>query len=408
MSPVTCSSLVPAYSVGFGWCRVTSQVCRACSSRVACSSGMCFAMAWAMVRSRRVTPTVGSRGARTRSTWAAAFTDRAWVLLGDPAGPPDRDVQRLGAAPGVREPVDQVEGVGDQGHRGGGGDAEGEAEGFGCERGHRGGAVTAERLVGVQVAVAAPGGGAGVGGGGVQDAPLVGELELVEVGLAAGSFVVAQGGEQRVGSEVVDPGPVAGCAAHGSSQARATDTRRGSEPLVHKGIRGVFWRTATTAVDPEPPCAARRDECRWTEAARHHVTRKSSLDHDAAATCGAWVGSRHGCCATCSTNEPGAPRAAVDQRASRHGLPRNLLDHEGCVSGRRRGRRTSPRGRAGPRGRGSGPRGPRRRALARCGRRSRPRWSCRSYGSGLVGTCPYLRQAGPRTCKMARAPTSAG
>ena len=27
MSPVMCSSLVPAYSVGLGWCRVTSQVC---------------------------------------------------------------------------------------------------------------------------------------------------------------------------------------------------------------------------------------------------------------------------------------------------------------------------------------------------------------------------------------------
>ena len=106
--------------------------------------------------------------------------------LGDPAGPPDRDVQRLGAAPGVREPVDQVEGVGDQRHRRTRGDAEGEAEGFGCERGHRGGAVAAERLVGVQVRVAAPGGGAGVGGGGVQDAPLVGELELVEVGLRGG------------------------------------------------------------------------------------------------------------------------------------------------------------------------------------------------------------------------------
>ena len=116
-------------------------------------------------------------------------------LLGDPAGPPDRDVQRLGAAPGVREPVHQVEGVGDQRHRGGGGHAEGEAEGFGCERGHRGGAVTAERLVGVQVAVAAPDGGAGVGGGGVQDAPLVGELELAEVGFAA-AFVRCRGGRR--------------------------------------------------------------------------------------------------------------------------------------------------------------------------------------------------------------------
>ena len=80
VSPVTWSSLVPAYSVGFGWCRVTSQVAFERSSRVACSSGMCLAMAWATVRSRRVTPRVCSRGARTRSTWAAAFTVRAWVF----------------------------------------------------------------------------------------------------------------------------------------------------------------------------------------------------------------------------------------------------------------------------------------------------------------------------------------
>ena len=210
VSPVTWSSLVPAYSVGFGWCRVTSQVCRACSSRVACSSGMCLAMAWAMVRSRRVTPRVGSRGARTRSTWAAAFTDRAWVRWAT------RRARQIGrsnvwarrqvcGSRWTRSRASAINVIAVVG-----GDPEGEAEGFGRERGHRGGAVTAEGLVGVQVTVAAPDGGAGVGGGGVQDAPLVGEPELVELGLPAACLGVLEGTKQRVGSEVVDPGPVAG------------------------------------------------------------------------------------------------------------------------------------------------------------------------------------------------------
>ena len=296
-----------------------------------------------------------SRGASTRSTWAAAFTGQGVGLLGDPAGPPERDVQGLGAAPGVREPVDQVEGVGHQGHRGAGGDAEGEAEGFGRERGHRGVPSPPRDSSASRCAVAAPDGGAGVGGGGVQEAPLVGELELVEVGLAAAYFVVAEGGEQRVGSEVVDPGPAGGCCAHGSTQARATDSRRGSEPLVHKGIGDNFRRTATTTA-PQA-CGS------WVGVSTRLL--RNLLDQRAAATapqaCGSWVGvstrllrnlldqrasakrrkragrgwgSRHGCCATCSTNERvkrslrvlGSRPVAAQPARPTSVLLRNLLD----------------------------------------------------------------------------------
>ena len=197
-------------------------------------------------------------------------------LLGDPAGPPERHLERLGAAPGVREPVDQVEGVGHQRHRGAGGDAEGEAEGFGCERGHHRRAVAAEGLVGVQVRVAAPARGAGVGGGGVQHDTTGRRAGAGRARPGGGYLGVLEGGEQRVGAEVVDPGPAGGCCAHGSSQAPTTDTRRGSEPLVHKGIE-------ETLGVPQQRRRRKRAGRGW--------------------------GSRHGCCATCSTNEGAAQPA---------------------------------------------------------------------------------------------------
>ena len=250
---MTCSSLVPAYSVGFGWCRVTSQVCRARSSRAACSSGMCFAMAWATARSMRVTPTVCSRGARTRSTWAAAFRLRAWVFwaIRRPRQAGTSSVWRRRQVCGSRwtrsrASASRVLAVSVE-------TPEGEAEGFGCERGHQRGALPAEGLVGVQVAVAAPHGDAGVGGGRVQDAPLVGELELAEVGLAADSFVVADGGEQRVGSEVVDPGPVGGgCCSWVYSSTRHRQSKGLRSPCP-QGESKKFSTTVTTAVDPKQP-----------------------------------------------------------------------------------------------------------------------------------------------------------
>ena len=186
MSPVMWSSLVPAYSVGLGWCSTTSQV--ACDLFLA--GGVLLGHVLGDGLGDGAVEEGDPDGVQPRGEdpvdVGGGLHRQGVGLLGDPAGPPDRDVQRLGAAPGVREPVDQVEGVGDQRHRGTGGDAEGEAEGFGRERGHRRGAVAAEGLVGVQVRVAAPDRGAGVGGGGVQEAPLVGELELVEVGLRGG------------------------------------------------------------------------------------------------------------------------------------------------------------------------------------------------------------------------------
>ena len=180
-------------------------------------------------------------------------------LLGDPAGPPDRDVEGLDAAPGVREPVDQVEGVGEQGLGGVGGDTEGEAEGFGCERGDQRGALAAERLVGVQVAVAAPDRDAGVGGGGVQDAPLVGELELAEVGFAADPFVVADGGEQRVGSEVVDPGPAGGwCCSWVYSSTRHRQSTGSQNPLSTRGLKKFSTYRNHKRSTGNTPCAERR------------------------------------------------------------------------------------------------------------------------------------------------------
>ena len=179
-------------------------------------------------------------------------------LLGDPAAPPDRHLQGLEAAPGVREPVDQVEGVGEQGLGGVGGHPEGEAEGFGCERGHQRGALPAQRLVGVQVAVAAPHRDAGVGGGGVQDAPLVGELELAEVGFAADAFVVADRGEQRVGSEVVDPGRLVAVLLMGLLKHSPPTVEGAQKPLSTRGNEEHFRVPEPQRSTRSKPYAGRR------------------------------------------------------------------------------------------------------------------------------------------------------
>ena len=186
VSPMTWSSLVPAYSVGLGWCRVTSQVAWARSSRVACSSGMCLAMAWATVRSRRVTPTVCSRGASTRSTWAAAFMVRVWVFW----------ATRRARQSGMSNVWARRQVCGSRCTRSRASAISVIAVPVGTPRARPRGSGANAATAGVpsppsdssasRCAVAAPDGGAGVGGGGVQDAPLVGELELVELGLRGG------------------------------------------------------------------------------------------------------------------------------------------------------------------------------------------------------------------------------
>ena len=151
VSPVTWSSLVPAYSVGLGWCRVTSQVCLGAFLAGGVFLGHVLGDGLGDGAVEEGDPDGVQPGGEHPVDVGGGLHGQGVGLLGDPAGPPERDVQRLGAAPGVREPVDQVEGVGHQRHRRTRGDAEGEAEGFGCERGHRRGAVAAEGLVGVQV-----------------------------------------------------------------------------------------------------------------------------------------------------------------------------------------------------------------------------------------------------------------
>ena len=169
-------------------------------------------------------------------------------------GAPGGHVEGLDAAPGLREAVDQVEGVSHKCHRRRRGDTQGQAERFGCEGGNPRGALTAQRLVGLEVRVPAPGSDSGVGGGGVQDAPLVGEHQLVAGRFPFAPVGVGEGGEQRVGSEVVDPGRGVGCLTHGSTQALPTDIERGLRSPCPQGIDEDSW-TVTTAVDRREPQA---------------------------------------------------------------------------------------------------------------------------------------------------------
>ena len=254
---MTWSSLVPAYSVGLGWCRVTSQVCLGAFLAGGVFLGHVLGDGLGDGAVEEGDPdAVQPRGEHPVDVCGGLHGEGVG-LLGDPAGPPERDVQGLGAAPGVREPVDQVEGVGHQRHRRTRGDAEGEAEGFGCERGHRGvpspprdssasrwpsPPQTAVPVSGVAGCRSTTGRRAGAGRRSAS-------RRVRSLSLRAAS--------SASGPRSSTPDRLVAGAAHGSSQAPTTDTRRGSEPLVHKGIEDNFRRTATTTVDPEQPCAER-------------------------------------------------------------------------------------------------------------------------------------------------------
>ena len=83
-----------------------------------------------------------------------------------------------------------------------GDDAEGDGEGFGGVGGDLRAALAAEGLVGQQC-LAAPGGDAGLRGGGVHDGPLVGDQQLVAIAPADLAVGVGEEVEQRLGAQVV-------------------------------------------------------------------------------------------------------------------------------------------------------------------------------------------------------------
>ena len=138
----------------------------------------------------------------------------------------------------------QVEGVADQLCPGGGGDAQPEGEGLGGERGHRGGAVPAERLLPGQHVErgAAVGGDPGLTRGGVQDRPLVGQPELHQGG-AAFCLLGLGGGFEDTGSiEVLDLELLDRCRAHRTIQAATTDRSPhwSRIALFHRGLQKLW------------------------------------------------------------------------------------------------------------------------------------------------------------------------
>ena len=161
-------------------------------------------------------------------------------LLGDPAGLPGRHLQPDHAFPQQREAVAQVEGVADQLRPGRRGDAQAEGEGLGGERGHRRGAVTAERLVRGQDVErgAAVGGDPGLGGGGVQDRPLVGQPQLAQRRAAFHRLGLGGGFEDTGSVEVGGPRPRTPPPVPRSWDNPSIDHRHrtGPEPLYAQGI----------------------------------------------------------------------------------------------------------------------------------------------------------------------------
>ena len=142
--------------------------------------------------------------------------------------------------PDPGEPVLEVEGVGDQPHPRGGGDAQRRGHRLGRERGDRRGALAAEGLVDTEDAGqgrAAPGGDAGVGGRGVPDAPLGGEPELAALGGSGVELALFEHREELVVVEVLDDDRSACCIGfeHVSIQAGTTDT----DPPKRGGFGGA-------------------------------------------------------------------------------------------------------------------------------------------------------------------------
>ena len=175
------------------------------------------------------------RSASCSSTQIAPALGRRWVWRATRRACQAGTSSRRTRFQQQREPVAQVQGVGDQLCPGRRGHAQGERERLGGERRHQRGAVTAQRLVGQQ-GRAAGGLDAGVGGGGVQDRPVVGQRSLRNAARRSASFGLDGGFEHAGGVEVADLVLLPDRGAHGTSQASTTDTR-GRESPVSTGFR---------------------------------------------------------------------------------------------------------------------------------------------------------------------------
>ena len=163
-------------------------------------------------------------------------------LLGDASGLPGGDLAAAYSFPELGVAVRKVECVGHQVPRRGRGPAHRGGQGLRCERRHRGCPVATEGLIGGQDVQCRPAGGLdpGVGGGGVQDRPLVGQAEAADLDPAGLDLDGCGFGEHAGGVEVSDLDSLSGCRAHGTSQASTTDSRRPQKPLSTRVLRNCW------------------------------------------------------------------------------------------------------------------------------------------------------------------------
>ena len=183
VSPAASSQEVPAKSPGRGWVRVTCQPARLCCSFCSCCLGACRAAASATSRSMVGSPNPVTRSASWASTRRAPSSGRVRVSVATRRAFHGATARAWTRSHSRGRRWCRSSGVGHQAHRRLGGDPQRGTQLLCGERGHRRTSHrhparrrsrTAPGSAGV-----APGGGTGLGGGRVQQTPLVGQLELL-------------------------------------------------------------------------------------------------------------------------------------------------------------------------------------------------------------------------------------
>ncbi len=241
VSPWADRSLAPANSPGPGWESSTSDEPAALSSRRWCSSGSNFAAAWATSRSVMTGPQP-IRSASWSSTHRAPALGAGVGSAGRPGGPARRGSGRGGlvstawgggAEGRVRRPSGSApRPVSSPSRRPA---TRGRTPPPPGSRHHR-----ATRRRPAPPSRAARGLDPGVGGGGVQDGPLVGQQQAADLDPAGLDLDPCGFGEHAGGVEVSDLDPLPGCRAHGTTQASTTDSRRPQKPLSTRDLRNCW------------------------------------------------------------------------------------------------------------------------------------------------------------------------
>ena len=198
----------------------------------------CLAISWATARSIARGPARLSPGARRRRPRGGFLGQtRGWRWRpGGPSTAGSSRVSTIACHSGRR--WSQVEGVGEQVLRGGGADLQGDRQRLGGEGLDTGAPVAAEGFVDEQHRGTTPGRGAGLGGGGVHDRPLVDDVRACCARPARDRrSTTARASSSADGPRSSRPGSWSRAAV--MSPIQAVDHRQpdpGRNPIIHRGF----------------------------------------------------------------------------------------------------------------------------------------------------------------------------